>query len=95
MQAPRGAPKGKDSDNVKIIIEIETDNQAFQDGNETDETIRILHRAIEILDLYGTTLPERLIHPLHDTNGNPVGSIGTGLTWQVTRKIIDQRRGTR
>ena len=51
----------------KVTIEIQTVNSAFQDGNMSNELIRILNKMIVDLENYGTFRDS-----YNDLNGNKV-----------------------
>lgn len=63
---------------MKILVEIDTDNAAFQ-GVLHLETIRILHVAVSCLEhmerIPGYVLSVGFERPLHDSNGNTIGFI--------------------
>lgn len=58
-----------------IIIKIDTSNAAFQNGNSGAEIARILRELADKVD--GQDVVFELI-PIYDSNGNRVGSLGTG-----------------
>lgn len=53
-----------------MIIKINTENEAFQDGNSNSELGRILHGLAECIE-NGMMLP----NTLRDINGNKVGTV--------------------
>jgi hypothetical protein len=53
----------------ELVITIQTDNDAFQDGNKRAEVIRILRECIRHLEVSDENL--RLL----DENGNKTGSL--------------------
>ena len=57
---------------MKAIIEIEMDNAAFEDENNTYEVCRILRKLAAKLEL-GGELMEDCDETLRDINGNNVG----------------------
>ena len=57
---------------MKAVIEIEMDNAAFEDEQNTHEVCRILRKLAAKLEL-GGELMEDDAETLHDINGNRVG----------------------
>lgn len=55
---------------MKFVIEINTDNDAFADGNRNYEVARILKYLVDQHESYGVMSP---YIDLRDINGNVVG----------------------
>ena len=55
--------------NVKFFVNVDSDNDAFQDGNKINELQRILRRIVQQLDVSDGEV-------IKDVNGNTVGEWG-------------------
>lgn len=60
---------------MKAVIEIDMDNDAFQDGNMVSEFFRILNSVAGIIRRSGIEFEDGDIWPLRDANGNRVGEL--------------------
>ena len=60
-----------------VTIKIETDGDAFADGNEAQEVSRILSKLVRLMANM-EQVPHK--HELWDINGNTVGSINRAIT---------------
>lgn len=63
---------------MRMVIEIEMDNAAFQDGNRGRETARILREIAQTVKLFGITKkpqPFQNNYTFSDINGNKVGTV--------------------
>lgn len=55
--------------NVRLFVNVDSDNDAFQNGNAVPELQRILRRIVQRLDVSGGEV-------IKDVNGNTVGEWG-------------------
>lgn len=55
-------------------LAIQCDNDAFADGNEVAEIVRILREVAERLEAGDNGVISGMHRNVHDTNGNPVGT---------------------
>ena len=63
---------------MKILIEFDTDNAAFDDDNEAGESARILREMAGKIEMYGLGNSN-----IRDINGNTVGVLRREVTNSV------------